>query len=380
MDGGSSALPWAPIEALDVLMELLSEIENATPSSSEFYDRVCEATCRLAHLRRVVIFLYDDARREVRAVGSNDVPLEIFTPRIRNANVPIARAALEGDCVVEVHDRFEDHIPAELVEVLAPRNLVCSPMSAGGLWFGALIGEREADGLLTDAERHVLWTLGKVAGLAASARIATRQQERSRRLSERIDLARELHDSVIQRLFAVGMVLGADGPLTDEDRARANEEVQLAAAELRAAMQRPLARVPTRTTSTLAEVLESLKADHPDLGLRTEWEPGVVLPTRFEALAQNVLAEAVRNARKHAEPATIVVAVAEEHDTVVLKVSNDGVAGGGGRSGMGLRLAALDALHHGALVDFGPEAAGSWRVRLVMPREDGHSPKVGRYE
>ena len=42
-------------------------------------------------------------------------------------------------------------------------------MSAGGLWFGALIGEREADGLLSDAERHTLWTLGKVAGLAASA-------------------------------------------------------------------------------------------------------------------------------------------------------------------------------------------------------------------
>src|SRR5262249_4084507 len=159
--------------------------------------------------------------------------------------------------------------------------------------------------------------------------IATRQQERSRRLSERIELARELHDSVIQRLFAVGMVLGAEGPLTEEDRARANDEVQLATAELRAATQRPLARLPARTTATLAEVLESLQAAPPDLRLRSEWQDGVVLPTQFEALAQNVLAEAVRNARKHAEPTTIVVSVEQEHDTVVLKVSNDGVAGSG---------------------------------------------------
>jgi hypothetical protein len=36
---------------------------------------------------------------------------------------------------------------------------------------------------------------------------------------------------------------------------------------------------------------------------------------------------------------------------------------------MGLRLAALEALHHGALVEFGPERGG-WRVRLMMPLEE----------
>jgi signal transduction histidine kinase len=371
MNTPSSPLPWAPVEALGVFMGLLSEIENATPASSEFYDRVCEATCQLAHLRRAVIFLWDDARREVRAVGSSDVPLEVFTrTRVSAVNVPIARAALAGDCVVEAHERFEDHIPAGLAAELQPRNLVCSPMSAGGLWFGVLIGERLADGNLSDAERHTLWTLGKVAGLAASARIATRQQERSRRLTERIDLARDLHDSVIQRLFAVGMVLGAEGPLSDEDRARANNQVQVAATELRAAMQRPLARLSPETEFTLAEVLARLASEHPDLGLRTLWETGVVVPARFEPLAQNVLAEAVRNARKHARATAIDVAVARQGDALVLQVANDGVRGSGRRSGMGLRLAALEALHHGALVEFGPEANGRWRVRLMMPLEE----------
>jgi signal transduction histidine kinase len=353
-------------------MGLLSEIESATPASSEFYDRLCEATCRLAHLRRAVIFLWDDARREVRAVGARDVPLDIFSrTRVSAINVPIARAALAGDCVVEVRERFEDHIPAELVAQLNPRNLVCSPMSAGGLWFGALIGEREDDRIPTDAERHTLWTLGKVAALAASARIATRQQERSRQLTERIDLARDLHDSVIQRLFAVGMVLGADGELTEEDRKRCLDEVQVAAQELRAAMQRPLARTSPETEATLAEVLERLQSEHPDLGLRPMWEPGVEVPPRFESLAQNVLAEAVRNARKHARPTGIDVAVARDGDALVLQVANDGVVGPPRRTGMGLRLAALEALHYGALVEFGPEKQGGrWRVRLMMPLED----------
>jgi hypothetical protein len=36
---------------------------------------------------------------------------------------------------------------------------------------------------------------------------------------------------------------------------------------------------------------------------------------------------------------------------------------------MGLRLAAVEALQRGALVEFGPEGE-DWRLRLVVPVED----------
>ena len=57
-------------------------------------------------------------------------------------------------------------------------------------------------------------TLGKTAALATSARFATRQQERSRQLAGRIDLAREIHERVMQRLFGVSLVLGSEHELT----------------------------------------------------------------------------------------------------------------------------------------------------------------------
>jgi signal transduction histidine kinase len=367
----SAQLPWEPTEALGLFVQLLSQVEAATPGSAEFYDRVCEATCRLAHLRRAVIFLWDDARREVRAVGSRGVPLEIFSGRyVSTENVPIAREALRGDRVVEVWENFEKHMPAELVDVVGPRNLVCTPLSAGGRWFGALVGEREADGRLGEAERQTLWTLGKVAALASCARIATRQQERARRLSERIDLAREVHENVVQRLFGVGMALGADGELSQEDRKRCLEEVGQAVRELRVAVQRPLSRTASSSGQTLAETLTRLTAEHPDLGLRVQWEPGAEVPERFEGLAQNVLAEAVRNARRHSQPTGIDVALAADRGALVLQIVNDGTRQPRSEgSGMGLRLAALEALHHGALVEFGPEGSGRWRVRLMMPLE-----------
>ena len=368
-------LPWEPTEALGVFVELLSDVEAAAPSSAEFYARLCTATSRLAHLRRAVIFLWDDARREVGAVGALNVPLEVFAgARVSTENVPIAREALAGDCVVEVHERFEDQIPAEFVRALAPRNIVCTPMSAGGRWFGVLVGEREREGKLSDAERQTLWMLGKVAALAASARIATRQQERAHRLGERIDLAREVHESAIQRLFGVGMMLGADGELSEPDRQRCLEEVREAMAELRAAMQRPLARTPQAPGTTLAQTLRRLTDEHPDLGLRVRWETGVEVPERFEALAQNVLAEGVRNARKHATPTGIDVVLAHDQDALVLQIVNDGVNTGSAGAGMGLRLAAFEALNHGGLVEFGPEAPGRWRVRLIMPVEGPGAP------
>jgi signal transduction histidine kinase len=244
-------------------------------------------------------------------------------------------------------------------------------MSAGGQWFGALVGEREADDRLGEAERQTLWTLGKVAALASCARIATSQQERAQRLSERIDLARDVHENVVQRLFGVRMALGSEGELSQQDRLRCLEEVREAVSELRAVVQRPLSRPAPAPGHTLAQTLTRLTGEHPDLGLRVQWEPGAAVPERFEPLAHNVLVEAVRNARRHAQPTAIDVALAEDRGALVLQIVNDGTRPPTETSGMGLRLAALEALHHGALVEFGPEGSGRWRVRLMMPLETG---------
>ena len=38
-------------------------------------------------------------------------------------------------------------------------------------------------------------------------------------------------------------------------------------------------------------------------------------------------------------------------------------------TGMGLRLAAIEALQLGGLVEFGEREPGTWRVRLAVPNE-----------
>ena len=94
---------------------------------------------------------------------------------------------------------------------------------------------------LSDGERHLLWTLGKTTALVATARNMTRSQERSRRLIRAAELAREIHERVMQRLFGVSLALSAAAPLEGEQRERCLIEMQEATAELRSALERPLA-------------------------------------------------------------------------------------------------------------------------------------------
>jgi signal transduction histidine kinase len=360
---------FAGVEPLEVFVELLADLDTDT-TSTEFYDRICEAICRLTTMRRAAIFMADAGRRRVRVVGSYGTSfseLATLEPTPTLISAPIARRALIEDEVVVVSEGIEAQLPSEYAELFGITTLVCTPLSAAGRAYGVICADRGGGRFeLTDGERHLLWTLGKTAALVATARNATRQQERTRALGERLELAREIHERVMQRLFGVSLALSAEKPLDRNERDRCLSEMQEALSDLRSALERPLAPVSTDTGTTLAaEVARLVQAPGP--GVQVSWPDEVEVPRGVESLAQSVLAEALRNIAKHATPSLVEVVVAGEEDTFSLEVRNDGVAPGARGAGMGLRLAAFEALQHGGVVDFGAPDEGLWRVRLVVP-------------
>jgi signal transduction histidine kinase len=365
----------APSEAkaLDVIVGLVPELEDEFESAgTRFFDRLCEALCRLASLERAGLMLYDEARRLVVPVGSHGVDPDLLSQIYGTLEeTPIAQVALSEDRVVEVTGELARWVPERYARLGGVETLCCVPVSAAGRWLGVIFADRGGTHFeLTDAERHDLWTLGKTAALAASVRIATVQQGRARLLQARIDLARELHERVVQRLFGVSLVLGSDHPLSEEARRRAADETHAALADLREALSRPLAPPTLDTGATLRGELARLGRHYKDLPLELDWEEGVEVPEEVEPLAQSVLAEALRNAHKHAKPSSVRVHVGRLDGAFLLEVRNDGAEPGSRRgAGMGLRLAAVEALQRGALVEFGPEG-GDWRLRLVVPLED----------
>ncbi|MFZ0043251.1 MAG: hypothetical protein WAK93_18225, partial [Solirubrobacteraceae bacterium] len=82
------------------------------------------------------------------------------------------------------------------------------------------------------------------------------------------------------------------------------------------------------------------------------------------------LIEAVRNAHKHATPTRVGVRVGRDGGAFWLEVVNDGVGTVRRPAGMGLRLAALEALQSNGVMEFGEREPGTWQVRLVVPYDD----------
>jgi signal transduction histidine kinase len=362
-------------DALDVIVELLGEVD----AGSGFYDRLCAALCRLASMERAGLMLYDDVRQLVVPVGSHGIEPSLLAEVYGTLEeTPIAQVALAEDRVVEVSGELERWIPLRYARFGGVETLTCTPVSAGGRWLGVIFADRGGGPFqLTEDERHAMRTLGKTAALAASVQIATSQQGRARLLQSRIDLAREIHERVVQRLFGVSLVLGSELGLSDEARRRCNEEMQGAMADLREALERPLAPPPIDTGATLREELARLGRHYKDLPLELDWQDGVEVPDELEPLAQSVLAEALRNAHKHAHPTSVRVQVAHSDGTLVLEVRNDGARPGSRGTGMGLRLAAVEALQRGGVVEFGLEGESEWRVRLVLPVGEGAGEDSG---
>jgi signal transduction histidine kinase len=371
------------IEVLEVMSDLLSGVGEGSPPDA-FFSSLCEAICRLASMKRAVLVRYDSARRRVRAVGAHGIELESFGDLfVTIDSVPVARRALVEDRVLEVVGAEDFKVPPQVRELLQGVRIVCTPMAAAGRYVGVVLSERQPGVRdMDDDDRHLLWTLGKAIAMASVAREVTAYDEQSRQLQQRIDLAREIHEGVVQRLFGISLALSREELLDADSQRRCAAEVQTALADLRTALTRPLGHASRPTTVTFTEELERVRALYPGLEITLEGEAEEV-PASLEALAQSILVESVRNAHKHAKASRVRVSLREDAGTLVLEVRNDGVtaageedephdgagapAPGDRQAGMGLRLATLEALQHDGVLEYGESEPGSWQVRLVVP-------------
>lgn len=195
---------------------------------------------------------------------------------------------------------------------------------------------------------------------------------------DRERIARDLHDTVVQRLFAAGMNLqGAAARVTDlEARTRierAVDELDATIKEIRAAifaLQAPSDGGP----GLRGELVRLANELHPALGFspRLQFDGAVegIHPTVAENL-EPALREALSNVARHAEASAVRVIV-DAHDEVCLTVIDDGigisdsVAGGSGLANLIARAESLGgscSAHRG-------EAGGSvleWRVPAEQP-------------
>jgi signal transduction histidine kinase len=163
--------------------------------------------------------------------------------------------------------------------------------------------------------------------LAAHAAIAlthARLYERERELAittERARLARELHDAVAQKLFALRLTAQAASGLVESDPERAREQLaQVGALATEAAAELSTAvgelRTPDLAGDGLAEalrkqvaVIDRARSSHGGPRVRFECGPSPTLPPTHDQVVLRVAQEALHNALRHARASRIDVSL-----------------------------------------------------------------------
>jgi signal transduction histidine kinase len=251
---------------------------------------------------------------------------------------------------------------------------IVAPLTGSGTLHGVLIvaqGPAHADRGHEDAA-----LLSLFAGQAALALERARAQEERELLvvlEDRERIARDLHDVVIQRLFATGMQLQGLAPqaLRPDAAKRINAAVDDLDATIRDIRRSIFELRAPAGPSLRAELQETIEDAAATLGFRPVLDvsgpvdsavPDDIVP---ELLA--VLREALSNVARHAKATAVRVSVRAADKHVTLSVEDDGLGFDPARARGGVVNMGERARDLGGRIEIGPRAAGggtlvSWQV------------------
>jgi signal transduction histidine kinase len=266
------------------------------------------------------------------------------------------------------------------------------PIRSRGGVVGALYltDKEEAPGFTEEDERLIQM-------LAAHAAIAienARLYERGRELTfveERNRLARDLHDSVVQKLFGVVLAAQSAATLFDRDPDGARGQVQRlqeltqdAIQELRSLIfqLRPPAVESEGLAAALAKHVQVLaKVHRQHIDLVTSGEPRLRPGVDDEVF--RIAQEALHNALRHADADRLELRLEEREQVLVLTVRDDGVGFDPGATAHRSRRLGLTSMEEraaslgGALrIDSAPGVGTT--IRLEVPFGDRHDSRPGR--
>ena len=264
------------------------------------------------------------------------------------------------------------------------RPVVLVPLVAHQAVVGLLAVVREPGGAPFVADDvRVVTSFAGTAALAVEFARSAGDRQRLALLEDRTRIAEDLHDLVIQRLFAVGLGLqalsgrvGPDGP-----RQKLASFIDDIDATIRSIRQTifSLQEPPDRATGLRGEVLRVVAEAVPALGFEPELTfEGPLDSTVPETSVPEVLAvlrEALSNVARHARASTAAVTLTADPQRwrLTLVVQDDGVGPGAGDvPGLGTATMAARARRLGGACRLEPGEQGGarlwWEAGLDEPR------------
>lgn len=273
-----------------------------------------------------------------------------------------ARAIAQGRLIVE-------QLPGLTDAAARPfGHTVAVPLVVGGIAVGALCVSRSST-TYTRMELDTISDFASQAGIAISLARAREQRQRLEIVEDRSRIARDLHDHVIQRLFATALglqALAASHPTHADALERHIEELDATISDIRTAI---FALKAHETTGPgLRGRLLELVSDTTPLPRITFAGPVDLVVTGD--LADDLVAvvrESLANIHRHAHASWSSVAVIVSESEVAVTVEDDGVGVPDHIDRSGTANLAARATLHGGAYSLGPRSGGGTRVQWSAP-------------
>lgn len=265
-----------------------------------------------------------------------------ISPAVKQMTVAVSGTSIGGVFHDRTPRRF-DRLDLAVDGPVEPGPALVLPLRAADTVAGVLVALRSADEQpFSDKQLDMMASFADQAALAWRLATAQRQMREVEILTDRDRIARDLHDHVIQRLFAVGLTLQGAAPRARVPAVRESiyssiDDLQEIIQEIRSAIF-DLHAGPSRATGLrhrLDKVIDQLAI--PALHTTVQYTgPLSVVDTVLANHAEAVLREAVSNAVRHANATSLAINVSVEDD-VRVEVVDDGVGISGDITESGLR-------------------------------------------
>jgi signal transduction histidine kinase len=240
------------------------------------------------------------------------------------------------------------------------------------------VANRRGGRSFTDEDVELIRVFAAQAGVAIENARIRAELGRLAILEDRERIAKELHDGVIQSLFAVGMSLQAAGSIIDDPSAL-HERLHAGAADIDRAIRElrnyifglgPGGPADRHLDQALQDMVEEFQRGS-DVAMRVEVDPqaaSLLTPNTTDVL--QLVREAVSNSVRHAGAETLALELRRDGEVIVVEVEDDGSGFDPEdvtRAGRGLANLRARAEAIGGRLEIASAPGSGTRVRLSVP-------------